>query len=182
MRRGSHRAGYESRLRGRLSYHVPCPGPARRFDCTSLRRKPTPSQDPRWWLPPSAGPTARRSFSGYTPTPRGSPPGHLGFTGSWVGEACPILPKSISATSPRAIQVADRFHLSVNASAAPDEVLRNRRRRTEYVVVASDPELEMGVASALPPPPISRTHQREDPRGAEHDGCDASIGPPWSTL
>jgi len=40
--------------------------------------------------------------------------------------------------APGAIQVADRFHLSANASAALDEVLRSRRRRIEYVAVASD--------------------------------------------
>jgi transposase len=35
--------------------------------------------------------------------------------------------------APNAIQVADRFHLSANASAALDEVLRSRRRHVEYV-------------------------------------------------
>jgi transposase len=63
--------------------------------------------------------------------------------------------------APGAIQVADRFHLSANASAALDEVLRSRRRRIEYVDVASDPEPEVSVTPALPPPPISRTKQRE---------------------
>src|SRR5205823_2724293 len=38
--------------------------------------------------------------------------------------------------APQAIQVADRFHLSANASTAMDEVLRSRRRHMEYVVVA----------------------------------------------
>src|SRR6266851_3912064 len=38
--------------------------------------------------------------------------------------------------APSAIQVADRFHLSANASAALDEVLRSRRRHVEYVAVA----------------------------------------------
>ena len=37
--------------------------------------------------------------------------------------------------APDAIQVADRFHLSANAGAAMDEVLRSRRRHMEYVVV-----------------------------------------------
>src|SRR5947209_17527505 len=32
-------------------------------------------------------------------------------------------------------RLADQFHLSANASAALDEVLRSRRRRMEYVVV-----------------------------------------------
>src|SRR4051794_29366086 len=36
--------------------------------------------------------------------------------------------------APDAIQVADRFHLSANAGAALDEVLRSRRRHIEYVV------------------------------------------------
>ncbi|MBV9898802.1 MAG: ISL3 family transposase [Chloroflexi bacterium] len=63
--------------------------------------------------------------------------------------------------APGAIQVADRFHLSANASAALDEVLRGRRRRIEYVVVAPEPDLETGVIPALPPPPMSRTKQRE---------------------
>jgi transposase len=63
--------------------------------------------------------------------------------------------------APGAIQVADRFHLSANATAALDEALRSRRRRIEYVVVASDPEPEVSVTPALPPPPISRTKQGE---------------------
>lgn len=41
--------------------------------------------------------------------------------------------------APGAIQVADRFHLSAKASAALDEVLRSRRRRVEYVVMAPEP-------------------------------------------
>src|SRR5881392_415718 len=63
--------------------------------------------------------------------------------------------------APKAIQVADRFHLSANASAALDEVLRSRRRRMEYIVVAPDSDAETGVTPALPPPPMSRTKQRE---------------------
>jgi transposase len=63
--------------------------------------------------------------------------------------------------APNAIQVADRFHLSANASAALDEVLRSRRRRMEYVVVTPAPDAELGVTPALPPPPTSRTKQRE---------------------
>lgn len=63
--------------------------------------------------------------------------------------------------APNAIQVADRFHLSANASAALDEVLRSRRRRVEYVVVAPDVDPESGVTPALPPPPISRTKRLE---------------------
>lgn len=63
--------------------------------------------------------------------------------------------------APGAIQVADRFHLSANASAALDEVLRSRRRPVEYIVVAPDSDAETGVTPALPPPPMSRTKQRE---------------------
>jgi transposase len=63
--------------------------------------------------------------------------------------------------APGAIQVADRFHLSANASAALDEVLRSRRRRVEYIVVAPDSDAETGVTPALPLPPMSRTKQRE---------------------
>jgi hypothetical protein len=63
--------------------------------------------------------------------------------------------------APSAIQVADRFHLSANASTALDEVLRSCRRRIEYVAVASDADHEVSVAPTLPPPPISRTKQRE---------------------
>ena len=61
--------------------------------------------------------------------------------------------------APNAIQVADRFHLSANASAALDEVLRSRRRRVEYVV-AAEPNVDAVVLSRLPPPtPISRVKQ-----------------------
>jgi transposase len=63
--------------------------------------------------------------------------------------------------APSAIQVADRFHLSANASQALDEVLRSRRRRVEYVIVAPDPDPEPTVTPALPPPPLSRWKQRE---------------------
>lgn len=37
--------------------------------------------------------------------------------------------------APGAIQVAYRFHLSADAGAALDEVLRSRRRRVEYVMI-----------------------------------------------
>lgn len=61
--------------------------------------------------------------------------------------------------APDAIQVADRFHLSANVSAALDEVLRSRRRRVEYVV-AAEPNVDAVVLSGLPPPtPISRVKQ-----------------------
>jgi hypothetical protein len=61
--------------------------------------------------------------------------------------------------APDAIQVADRFHLSANASAALDEVLRSRRRLVEYVVVAAEPNAEGVVLPAIPPTPISRAKQ-----------------------
>jgi transposase len=61
--------------------------------------------------------------------------------------------------APDAIQVADRFHLVANASAAPDEVLRSRKRRVEHVAVKAEPELTPSVEPAVPPPPLSRTKQ-----------------------
>src|SRR5438067_1633491 len=54
--------------------------------------------------------------------------------------------------APDAIQVADRFHLSANAGAAKDEVLRSSRRHVEYVVVA-DPATDIGPAPTAPVPP-----------------------------
>ena len=61
--------------------------------------------------------------------------------------------------APDAIQVADRFHLAANVSAALDEVLRSRRRRVEYVV-AAEPNVDAVVLSRLPPlTPISRVKQ-----------------------
>ena len=61
--------------------------------------------------------------------------------------------------TPNAIQVADRFHLSANAGAAMDEVLRSRRRHTEYVVVAEPQRDEVGPIPAAPMPPPSQTQQ-----------------------
>jgi transposase len=62
--------------------------------------------------------------------------------------------------APNAVQVADRFHLSANASAALDEVLRSRRRRVEYVAVAAEPNANGVVPPTLPPPTsISRVNQ-----------------------
>jgi hypothetical protein len=61
--------------------------------------------------------------------------------------------------APDAIQVADRFHLSANASAALDEVLRSRRRRVEYVVVVAEPNVDAVVLPAISPTPISRAKQ-----------------------
>src|SRR6266542_1727125 len=61
--------------------------------------------------------------------------------------------------APDAIQVADRCHLSANASAALDEVLRSRRRRVEYVVVAAEPNVDAAVLPAISPTPVSRATQ-----------------------
>jgi len=60
--------------------------------------------------------------------------------------------------APDAIQVADRFHLSANAGAALDEVLRSRRRHIEYVVV-SEPTEQLGPSPTAPLPPPSQTQQ-----------------------
>ena len=63
--------------------------------------------------------------------------------------------------APDAIQIADRFHLSANASAALDEVLRSSHRRVEHVIseVASEPEPT--VVPSLPPPALSGAKLRE---------------------
>jgi transposase len=60
--------------------------------------------------------------------------------------------------APDAIQVADRFHLSANAGAALDEVLRTRRRHIEYVVV-SEPATQLGPTPTAPLPPSSQAQQ-----------------------
>src|SRR5260370_5365104 len=61
--------------------------------------------------------------------------------------------------APNAVQVADRFHLSANASAALDEVLRSRRRRVDYVVVAAEPNIDAAIPSVIFPTPVSRAKQ-----------------------
>jgi transposase len=61
--------------------------------------------------------------------------------------------------APEAIQVADRFHLSANASAAMDEVLRSRRRHMEYVVVSDGDSDQYGPTPTAPVPPPSQTQQ-----------------------
>jgi hypothetical protein len=61
--------------------------------------------------------------------------------------------------APDAIQVADRFHLSANAGAAMDEVLRSRRRHMEYVVVAEPQPDEVGPTPTAPVPPPSQKQQ-----------------------
>ena len=59
--------------------------------------------------------------------------------------------------APNAVQVAGRFHLSANASAALEEVLRSRKRRVEYVVVAAERSVDVAVLPALSlPTSISR--------------------------
>jgi transposase len=69
--------------------------------------------------------------------------------------------------APAAVQVADRFHLLQNASAALDEVLRSRRRRIEIAAPTLDPS-----AAPFPPAamaeerPLSRTKLRERQRRA----------------
>jgi transposase len=62
--------------------------------------------------------------------------------------------------APDAVQVADRFHLLQNASAALDELLRGRRRRLEYA--PPGPPAEHADAAARPrAPPLNRTQQRQ---------------------
>lgn len=61
--------------------------------------------------------------------------------------------------APDAIQVADRFHISANAGAAMDEVLRSRRRHMEYIVVADNTEMVGGPTPMAPLPPPSQTQQ-----------------------
>jgi len=61
--------------------------------------------------------------------------------------------------APEAIQVADRFHLSANAGAAMDEVLRGRRRHMEYIVVSDVDGDQDGPTPTAPVPPPSQTQQ-----------------------
>jgi transposase len=63
--------------------------------------------------------------------------------------------------APGAIQIADRFHLSANASAALDEVLRSSHRRVEHVISEVASELEPTVVPSLPPPTPSGAKLRE---------------------
>jgi transposase len=41
--------------------------------------------------------------------------------------------------APQALQIADRFHLVHNTSAAMDEFLRGRRRRVELATIPLEP-------------------------------------------
>lgn len=63
--------------------------------------------------------------------------------------------------APDAIQIADRFHLSANASAALDEVLRSSHRRVEHVIAEVASESEPMVVPSLPPPAPSGAKLRE---------------------
>ncbi|MGH2976557.1 MAG: ISL3 family transposase [Gemmatimonadales bacterium] len=60
--------------------------------------------------------------------------------------------------APEAQQVADRFHLLLNASAALEEVLRSRRRRLDYLA-AHPPPSEPPVAAEAAP--LSATKQQQ---------------------
>jgi len=70
--------------------------------------------------------------------------------------------------APSAIQVADRFHLDVNVTAALDELLRGRRRHVDVQRLHDWAEAE--VAGPRPPPeaarPLTRTQQEERERRA----------------
>ena len=63
--------------------------------------------------------------------------------------------------APDAIQIADRFHLSANASAALDEVLRSHHRRVEHVIAEVESEPEPRIAPSIPPPAPSGAKLRE---------------------
>jgi transposase len=62
--------------------------------------------------------------------------------------------------APNAVQVADRFHLCQNVSAALDDVVRSRKRRVE--IVARQVETEPSVAvPTRPPRPAGARRQRQ---------------------
>ncbi|MDQ3854960.1 MAG: ISL3 family transposase [Chloroflexota bacterium] len=62
--------------------------------------------------------------------------------------------------APEAVQVADRFHLSQNASAALVELLRGRRRRLEIQAELSAPVPPAGALPALSPRKQMQAHRR----------------------
>jgi transposase len=64
--------------------------------------------------------------------------------------------------APDAEQVADRFHLLQNASAALDELLRARRRRVEVAAAPAEPDARA--------PPVSRRRRQEAERRAVRVG------------
>jgi transposase len=63
--------------------------------------------------------------------------------------------------APAAQQVADRFHILQNASAALEELLRGRRRRLDYLAIAAPPPEPAAAADA---PPLSATKQQQAAR------------------
>jgi transposase len=86
--------------------------------------------------------------------------------------------------APDAVQVADRFHLSANASAAMDEVLRSRRRRIEYVLVEQPDHRQDGPTPTAPVRPPSQIQQelaiRRNRRSARWDEVRAKRGAGYS--
>ena len=70
--------------------------------------------------------------------------------------------------APDAIQVADRFHLSANAGAALDDVLRSRRRHLEYVAVPETPETN-GPTPTAPVRPPSQVQQEQAVRRTQRN-------------
>ncbi len=62
--------------------------------------------------------------------------------------------------APEAMQVADRFHLSQNASAALVELLRGRRRRLELQAELSAPPTPAGALPTLSPRKQMQAHRR----------------------
>jgi transposase len=71
------------------------------------------------------------------------------------------------AGAPDAVQVADRFHLVQNAGVALEEVLRSRRRRTEWLPAAGSADQDDDVADLPanePAPPSPTQRQRAERR------------------
>ena len=66
--------------------------------------------------------------------------------------------------APQALQVADRFHLVQNASAAMDELLRGRRRRVELTTIPRQPDPAPPAPAGVDEPPPSATQQRQTAR------------------
>jgi transposase len=65
------------------------------------------------------------------------------------------------AGAPAAQQVADRFHLLQNATAALNEVLQGRRRRIEIAASPEPADPDGPTSLSANPPPLSRTQQRQ---------------------
>lgn len=75
--------------------------------------------------------------------------------------------EGVRAGAPGALQVADRFHLLQNASAALDEVLRGRRRRLEYAEPSPEAEgIDPTVQAVASERPLSRNRQEQLARRA----------------